>query len=138
MVTQPETVFQNVQSNSEHEEVIGDHIKMALLKDIRRRMTPQPLKIRAEVEITCFEYDGIEHIKTALKAAETVSGTKCDVKVSLVASPLYVFTTQTADKDLGMLAVSQAISAASVSAFSFLRFLFMFLLFTGFYNARKR
>jgi len=122
MVTQPETVFQNVQSNSEHEEVIGDHIKMALLKDIRRRMTPQPLKIRAEVEITCFEYDGIEHIKTALKAAETVSGTECDVKVSLVASPLYVFTTQTADKDSGILAVSQAISAASVSAFSSVSF----------------
>lgn len=115
MVTQPETVFQNVQSNSEEEEAIGDHIKMALLKDVRRRMTPQPLKIRAEVEITCFEYDGIEHIKAALKTAEKVSGTECDVKVSLVASPLYVFTTQTADKDSGILAVNQAISAASES-----------------------
>ena len=70
MVTQPDTVFQNVQSNSEEEEAIGDHIKMALLKDVRRRMTPQPLKILAEVEITCFEYDGIEHIKAALKTAE--------------------------------------------------------------------
>ena len=118
MVTQPDTVFQNVQSNSEEEEAIGDHIKMALVKDVRRRMTPQPLKIRAEVEITCFEYDGIEHIKAALKTAEKVSGTECDVKVSLVASPLYVFTTQTADKDSGILAVNQAISAASVSAFS--------------------
>jgi hypothetical protein len=33
-------------------------------------MTPQPLKVRADVEMTCFTYDGIEHIKAAIRAAE--------------------------------------------------------------------
>jgi translation initiation factor 2 subunit 1 len=35
----------------------------ALLKNIKRRMTPQPVKIRADVELTCFAYDGVERIR---------------------------------------------------------------------------
>ena len=49
-------------------------VKDALLKNIKRRMTPQPLKIRADVELTCFHYDGIEHIKDAMRAAEVRDG----------------------------------------------------------------
>lgn len=45
-------------------------VRDGLLKNIKRRMTPQPVKIRADVELTCFQYDGIEHIKTAIRAAE--------------------------------------------------------------------
>ena len=37
---------------------VGENVKDAMVKDIRRRMTPQPLKIRADVELTCFAYDG--------------------------------------------------------------------------------
>eukprot|EP00983_Pelagomonas_calceolata_P050597 1142050-Pelagomonas_calceolata.AAC.3 len=48
-------------------------VKEALLKNIKRRMTPQPLKIRADVELTCFQYDGIEHIRSAMRAAEAAS-----------------------------------------------------------------
>ena len=40
------------------------------MKNIKRRMTPQPLKIRADEELTCFQYDGIEHIRAAMRAAE--------------------------------------------------------------------
>lgn len=29
------------------------------MKNVRRRMTPQPVKIRADVELTCFAYDGV-------------------------------------------------------------------------------
>jgi len=66
------------------------------------------------VEITCFNYDGVEHIRAALQKAEGVSNDSCDIKVSLVASPLYVFTTQTADKEVGIELILKAISAASV------------------------
>lgn len=37
-------------------------------------MTPQPIKIRADVEMTCFAYDGIEHIKKAMLAAQVGVG----------------------------------------------------------------
>ncbi|KAF5947809.1 hypothetical protein HYC85_013766 [Camellia sinensis] len=42
---------------------ISDEVKDALVKNIRRRMTPQPLKIRADIEMKCFEFDGVLHIK---------------------------------------------------------------------------
>jgi hypothetical protein len=48
----------------------------ALLKNIKRRMTPQPVKIRADVELTCFAYDGL------VKAAYLVITT---IQISLLA-----------------------------------------------------
>ncbi len=40
------------------------------MTNIKRRMTPQPLKIRADVELTCFAYDGVERIRDAMRAAQ--------------------------------------------------------------------
>ena len=40
-------------------EVLTDDVKDAIMKNVRRRMTPQPVKIRADVELTCFAYDGV-------------------------------------------------------------------------------
>ena len=90
-------------------------VKNALVKDIRRRMTPQPLKIRADVELTCFAYDGVLHIKEAMRAAEAVSTEECKVKISLVASPLYVVSAQTLDKDFGVKLVDQAVEACAAA-----------------------
>lgn len=72
------------------------------MKNIKRRMTPQPVKIRADVELTCFHYDGIEHIKAAMRAAEASGNEECIVKMKLVAPPLYVLNTQTLDKVKGV------------------------------------
>ena len=94
---------------------VSDAVKDALIKDIRRRMTPQPLKIRADVELTCFAYDGVLRIQEAMRAAAAVSTEDCKVKVSLVASPLYVITTQTLDKDYGIKMVDAAVEAAQAS-----------------------
>ena len=43
--------------------VIGAQVRDHLMRNIKRRMTPQPLKIRADVELTCFKYDGVLHIQ---------------------------------------------------------------------------
>ncbi|RWW27275.1 hypothetical protein GW17_00008308 [Ensete ventricosum] len=42
---------------------VTPEVKDALVKNIRRRMTPQPLKIRADIEMKCFQFDGVLHIK---------------------------------------------------------------------------
>lgn len=42
---------------------LTDEVKDALIRNIRRRMTPQPLKIRADIEMKCFQFDGVLHIK---------------------------------------------------------------------------
>jgi hypothetical protein len=74
----------------------------ALLKNIKRRMTPQPVKIRADVELTCFAYDGVERIRDAMRAAEALGNEECPVRMKLVAPPLYVLTTATLDKTKGV------------------------------------
>uniref|UniRef100_M8CIY9 Eukaryotic translation initiation factor 2 subunit alpha n=1 Tax=Aegilops tauschii TaxID=37682 RepID=M8CIY9_AEGTA len=77
---------------------VTPEIKETLVQNIRRRMTPQPLKIRADVEMKCFQFDGVLHIKQAMRKAEAAGNTNCPVKIKLVAPPLYVLTTQTLDK----------------------------------------
>lgn len=92
---------------------VTPEVKDALVKNIRRRMTPQPLKIRADVEMKCFQFDGVEHIKEAMKKAEATGNSDCPVKIKLVAPPLYVLTTQTLDKEQGITVLNNAIRACT-------------------------
>lgn len=112
IVSDPDSIISDIDSPSS--EVITESVKQALVRDICRRMTPQPLKIRADIELTCFSGDGIESIKMAMRAAEKVSTKECKVKVSLIASPLYVVTTQTLNKESGMTVIQTAIEEAKI------------------------
>lgn len=76
---------------------------------ISRRLTPQPIKIRADIEVSCFSYEGIDAIKKALKAAEDESTEQMVVKAKLVAAPLYVISTQALDKNQGITLLEKAI-----------------------------
>lgn len=76
---------------------------------ISRRLTPQAIKIRADVEVSCFSYEGIDAIKTALKAAEALSTENLQIKVKLVAAPLYVITTHALDKQQGIDILNKAL-----------------------------
>ena len=87
---------------------LTEEVKDALVKAISRKMTPQALKIRADVEMTCFNYDGILHIQAAMRAAEASGSEECPVKMKLVAPPLYVLTTNTLDKNLGIQVLEKA------------------------------
>eukprot|EP00887_Chlorella_sp_A99_P007701 scaffold20.g7701.t1 len=77
----------------------NEEVLDGILKNIRRRMTPQPIKIRADVEMTCFAYDGVEHIKRAMLAAQACGTEACEVKMKLVAPPLYGIEVLTAAVD---------------------------------------
>jgi len=52
---------------------IDDKIKEKLESEVKRRLSPQPVKIRADFELTCFDVEGIEGIKAALFAGENLS-----------------------------------------------------------------
>lgn len=82
---------------------------------ISRRLTPQAIKIRADVEVQCFEYEGIDAIKKALKTAEEVSTDQMQVKAKLVAAPLYVISTQALDKNQGVALLESAIANVTAS-----------------------
>lgn len=114
----------------------NDGVKSELIGYIGRRLTPQPTKVRSDVEVTCFGYEGIDAVKTALRAAEESGGpaatiapstdapiaTDADnnpmpvsfdapVKVKLVSPPLYVLTAQCLDKQAGIATLERAIIA---------------------------
>lgn len=95
-------IFKKLEEDRGPLTVLTPQVQEALLKNIKRRMTPQPLKIRADVELTCFAYDGVERIRDAMRAAQEASTEDCPVKMKLVAPPLYVLTTQTLDKNKGV------------------------------------
>lgn len=69
-----------------------------LKNTIARRLTPKPVKVRADVEVKCFAYAGIEAIRKALQAGEDASTEAVKINVRLVAPPLYVMTTTSTDK----------------------------------------
>uniref|UniRef100_A0A5B7BJJ4 Putative eukaryotic translation initiation factor 2 subunit alpha-like n=1 Tax=Davidia involucrata TaxID=16924 RepID=A0A5B7BJJ4_DAVIN len=92
---------------------MSEEVKDALVKNIRRRMTPQPLKIRADIEMKCFQFDGVLHIKAAMHKAEAAGNKDCPVKIKLVAPPSYVLNTQTLDKEQGISVLNKAITACA-------------------------
>ena len=76
---------------------------------ISRRLTPQPTKVRADIEVTCFGYEGIDAVKNALRAAEAHNTPETQVKVKLVSPPLYVLTSQCLEKSTGITTLEHAI-----------------------------
>jgi len=63
---------------------LAKDVREALMGEIRRRMTVQPLKIRADFELTCFAYEGIDAIKDALKAGLATCPANYEIKVSFL------------------------------------------------------
>lgn len=90
---------------------IRDDVQKALFTNIKRRMTPQAIKIRADLEVTCFSPDGIDAIKEALRAGEAVSTADMPVKIKLVAPPLYVMMTTSLNKEKGIQLLTDSCNA---------------------------
>ncbi|GKT59180.1 eukaryotic translation initiation factor 2 alpha subunit [Colletotrichum tofieldiae] len=86
-------------------EAVSEELKSYIAK----RLTPQPTKVRADVEVTCFGYEGIDAVKTALRTAESRNDDQTQVKVRLVSPPLYVLTSTCLDKNLGIARLEEAI-----------------------------
>jgi translation initiation factor 2 subunit 1 len=100
-ITDPDSVFKDIN--------IEEDIKNCLVKNIQRRLTPQPVKVRADLEVTCFHYEGIDAIKAALKAGETCGTKDFPINIKLVAPPLYVMVGTYVEKDYGITHLTKAI-----------------------------
>lgn len=71
---------------TQEEEVVGrlnlpKEVRETLMSEVKRRMTIQPFKIRADFELTCFGYDGIDAVKNALKAGLAKCPPGLEIKV---------------------------------------------------------
>jgi len=82
-----------------------------LTATIARRLTPQPIKLRADIELTCYTPAGIDAIKKALRAGEKQSTDAVPIKAKLVAPPLYVLSTNATDKYAAVERLERAIEA---------------------------
>jgi len=91
---------------------VSDEEKREIHEYIRGRMMPQPLKIRADIQVTCFAYEGVNAVKEALIAAQSCSTEDIQIKVQLIAPPLYVMLTTTPDGEQGKALLNAAITEA--------------------------
>jgi len=110
---------------------VQKEIKEELVKNIQRRLTPQPVKLRSDIELTCFGYDGIDAIKAAIRSGEKVgaetaakAGDKllaenCTLKIKLVAPPLYVITATSLDKEQGLALLTSSIAGVKLEIAKF-------------------
>jgi len=89
-VTDPDSVFAELDIE---EDVLSD-----LKGNIARRMTPQPVKVRADIEVTCFSYAGVLAIQKALIAGEALATEQIPIDIRLIAPPLYVMISNATDK----------------------------------------
>ncbi|KAG2353752.1 eukaryotic translation initiation factor 2 subunit alpha [Suillus spraguei] len=91
-LTEQETVFSSIPNP------VSSAAISILMGTIARRLTPQPIKLRADIELTCYTPAGIDAIKKALRAGEAQSNETVPIKAKLVAPPLYVLSTNATDK----------------------------------------
>ena len=84
---------------------LKDEIKTYIL----RRLAPQPIKIRSDIEVSCFTYEGIDAIRDALFAGMAVGNDNSQIKIKLIAPPIYVVSTTTLEKEVGIALLNKAI-----------------------------
>ncbi|XP_073743418.1 eukaryotic translation initiation factor 2 subunit 1-like [Callorhinus ursinus] len=78
-----------------------------LINNINRRLTPQAVKIRADIEVA---YEGIDAIKEALRAGLNCSTETMPIKINLIAPPRYVMTTTTLERTEALSVLNQAMA----------------------------
>lgn len=105
-VTNPETL---------DECEIDEKTKEVLLENIKRRLTPQSVKIRADIEVACTNYEGVDAVKRALKKGLELSTEAMPIKINLIAPPQYVVTTQTLERTDGLNMLNSALQAIKAS-----------------------
>ncbi|KAJ8948123.1 hypothetical protein NQ318_008476 [Aromia moschata] len=94
---------------------LDENTKEVLLGNIKRKLTSQAVKIRADIECACYGYEGIDAVKTALKAGLSLSTDELPIKINLIAPPLYVMTTSTPEKQDGLKILNDAIEQIKTS-----------------------
>lgn len=88
---------------------LDPNTREVLLTNIKHRLTPQAVKIRADIEVSCYEYEGIDAVKHALREGMALSTEEMPIKINLIAPPVYVMTTTTMDRTEGLDALNAAI-----------------------------
>jgi len=103
-ITDADSIF-----NEERTPGLNPDLRLAMIDNIAKRLTPTAVKIRADIEVTCFGYEGINAIKGALLKGVEMGSDDLSVKIKLVAPPLYVMLCSALDKNKGIELLKKAI-----------------------------
>lgn len=76
--------------------------KNVLLSNIKHRLAPKAIKFRADVEVSCYSFEGIDAIKSALKEGLKLSTDEKPVKINLYVPPVYIITAIVFDREEGI------------------------------------
>ena len=63
----------------------------------------------SDIEVSCYGYEGIDAVKSSLKAGLAQSTEEMPIKINLIAPPQYVMTTTTLDRTEGIAKLNTAI-----------------------------
>lgn len=63
---------------------LDEKTKEVLITNINRRMMPQAVKVRSDIEVSCYGYEGIDAIKEALRQGVVLSTEELPIKVNIV------------------------------------------------------
>jgi len=88
-----------------------EEIKDNILKTIQHRLGSQPVKIQADIQVTCFSYEGIDAIKPALRAGQACGSADSPVRIQLVCSPEYILVTSSTDHERGIAILKKSIDS---------------------------
>lgn len=75
---------------------------------LKRRLMQQQLRLRAKIEVSCFEYEGIDAVVESLLEGQKASRPECELKMKLIAHPLFQIVTMCRDKQLGIQTIEEA------------------------------
>merc|ERR1712032_240822 len=87
---------------------IADKLKEDIEMNLKRRLVQQQMRLRAKIECSCSEYEGIDAIRGALTKGLEASKEDCELKINLIAHPVFVVTCTTRDKQLGMTTMEES------------------------------
>ena len=94
---------------------ITDDIKEELIKILKVRLVPQPVKIRSDFKLTCYTFEGIDAIKESLLNGEKKGTEAIPIKFRVIGSPLYECSISTINKKEGIEVMNAALQEVKKS-----------------------
>lgn len=94
---------------------LTDAEKASLLGQLAKKNKATSVKVRTDVNLTCFHYEGVLAIRNAVAKAEQTSTEDHEIVVTTVAPPLYSISTSTAEIPAGIEALKKATEAVKAA-----------------------
>lgn len=96
----------------------AEEIKALIDENLKRKLIQQTMRLRAKIDVSCNEYEGIDAVKNALQKGLEIRKDDCEIKINLVAHPTFVLTCTCREKTKGIEALNELMEAVKTSIVS--------------------